>query len=116
MLGLEKRYEIARLIACELIGVLSGREVEDLEVWKNSSEKHAREYMEIRERLLRDIDYPDHLELKQEWEGFEQKLFRKKRVFNWWVTVAAACVVICMDERACCRTGGCRNIRGDERF
>lgn len=34
MLGLEKRYEIARLIACELIGVLSGREVEDLEVWK----------------------------------------------------------------------------------
>ena len=41
------------------------------------------------ERLLRDIDYPDHLELKQEWEGFEQKLFRKKRVFNWWVTVAA---------------------------
>ena len=20
------------------------------------------------------------------------------------------------DERACCRTGGCRNIRGDERF
>ena len=72
MLGLEKRYEIARLIACELIGVLSGREVEDLEVWKNSSEKHAREYMEIRERLLRDIDYPDYLELKQEWEGFEQ--------------------------------------------
>ena len=66
MLGLEKRYEIARLIACELIGVLSGREVEDLEVWKNSSEKHAREYMEIRERLLRDIDYPDHLELKQD--------------------------------------------------
>lgn len=96
MLGLEKRYEIARLIACELIGVLSGREAEDLEVWKNSSEKHAREYMEIRERLLRDIDYPDHLELKQEWEGFEQKLFRKKRVFNWWVTVAAACVVICL--------------------
>ena len=41
MLGLEKRYEIARLIACELIGVLSGREVEDLEVWKNSSEKHG---------------------------------------------------------------------------
>ena len=99
MLGLEKRYEIARLIACELIGVLSGREVEDLEVWKNSSEKHAREYMEIRERLLRDIDYPDHLELKQEWEGFEQKLYN-----------------IFMDERACCRTGGCRNIRGDERF
>ena len=29
MLGLEKRYEIARLIACELIGVLSGREAED---------------------------------------------------------------------------------------
>ena len=26
MLGLEKRYEIARLIACELIGVLSGRD------------------------------------------------------------------------------------------
>ena len=96
MQELEKRYEIARLIACELIGVLSGREAEDLEVWKNSSEKHAREYMEIRERLLRDIDYPDHLELKQEWEGFEQKLFRKKRVFNWWVTVAAACVVICL--------------------
>ena len=96
MQELEKRYEIARLIACELIGVLSGREAEDLEVWKNSSEKHAREYMEIRERLLRDIDYPDYLELKQEWEGFEQKLFRKKRVFNWWVTVAAACVVICL--------------------
>ena len=50
MQELEKRYEIARLIACELIGVLSGREAEDLEVWKNSSEKHAREYMEIRER------------------------------------------------------------------
>ena len=114
MQELEKRYEIARLIACELIGVLSGREAEDLEVWKNSSEKHAREYMEIRERLLRDIDYPDYLELKQEWEGFEQKLFRKKRVFNWWVTVAGNNIF--MDERACCRTGGCRNIRGDERF
>lgn len=34
MQELEKRYEIARLIACELIGVLSGREAEDLEVWK----------------------------------------------------------------------------------
>lgn len=43
MQELEKRYEIARLIACELIGVLSGREAEDLEVWKNSSEKHARD-------------------------------------------------------------------------
>ena len=76
MQELEKRYEIARLIACELIGVLSGREAEDLEVWKNSSEKHAREYMEIRERLLRDIDYPDYLELKQEWEGFSGRYNR----------------------------------------
>ena len=29
MQELEKRYEIARLIACELIGVLSGREAEE---------------------------------------------------------------------------------------
>ena len=120
MQELEKRYEIARLIACELIGVLSGREAEDLEVWKNSSEKHAREYMEIRERLLRDIDYPDYLELKQEWEGFGQKL---EKAGIQLVGNSSSCLCgylfgynIFMDERACCRTGGCRNIRGDERF
>ena len=112
MLGLEKRYEIARLIACELIGVLSGREVEDLEVWKNSSEKHAREYMEIRERLLRDIDYPDHLELKQEWEAGIQLVGNSSSCLCGYLFGYN----IFMDERACCRTGGCRNIRGDERF
>lgn len=96
MSELEERYEIARLIAGELAGVLSESEAGKLEEWKNSSEKQAREYREIRKRLLGDIDRSDRLELRQEWERFEQKLPRKKQVFKWWYAVAAACVIVCL--------------------
>lgn len=96
MSELEERYRIARLIAGELTGVLSESEMKELEKWKNSSEKQAREYNEIRKRLLEDIGRADRLELRQEWREFERKLPRKKLVSKWWCAVAVACTVICL--------------------
>ena len=93
MQELEEQYQLARWISDELLNRISPGDSRKLENWKNDSQDHRREYLEIRLRLKTDLRERGEVDLEQEWRYMQKSLSRrKKRLPGFWY--AAAVVVI----------------------
>ena len=90
---LKERYRMAELIAGKIAGILSDEEITLLEKWRQASPGHEKEYERIIQRLKTDLRDTHRLDRGREWELFENKLPRKRRILRAWYAVAAAVLV-----------------------
>lgn len=90
---LKERYRIAELIAGKIAGILSNKEMALLEKWRQASPRHEKEYERIIQRLKTELRDTYRLDRGHEWELFENKLPRKRRILRAWYAVAAAVLV-----------------------
>lgn len=90
---LKERYRMAELIAGKIAGILSDEEMALLEKWRQVSSGHEKEYERIIQRLKTDLRDTHRLDRGREWELFENKLPRKRRILRAWYAVAAAVLV-----------------------
>lgn len=90
---LKERYRMAELIAGKIAGILSDEEMALLEKWRQASPGHEKEYERIIQRLKTDLRKNHGLDKGREWELFEDKLLRKRKVLRAWYYAAAVVLV-----------------------
>ena len=90
---LKERYRMAEFIACDISVILSDGYITLLEKWRQASPGHEKEYERIIQRLKTDLRDTHRLDRGREWELFENKLPRKRRILRAWYAVAAAVLV-----------------------
>jgi ferric-dicitrate binding protein FerR (iron transport regulator) len=96
MNSLNKRYEIARLIAGERAGTLDEEGQRRLEEWLEENVKHREEHERISRRLDRELETGiPPVDSEEEWARFTRRVAARRAV-RAWRRVAAAVVVACL--------------------
>lgn len=94
MKELKKRYEIARWIFREIMGISTPGEQRQLEGWCRASKENMEEYTAIRQRLGKELREKAEVNIPAEWRKFESQILRPRKIDHLWYYAAAVCVGI----------------------
>lgn len=94
MKELKKRYEIARWIFREIMGISTPGEQRQLEGWCRASKESMEEYTAIRQRLGKELREKAEVNIPAEWRKFKSQILRPRKIDHLWYYAAAVCVGI----------------------
>ncbi len=94
MKELKKRYEIARWIFREIMGISTPGEQRQLEGWCRASKENMEEYTAIRQRLGKELREKAEVNIPAEWRKFKSQILRPRKIDHLWYYAAAVCVGI----------------------
>lgn len=94
MKELKKRYEIARWIFREIMGISTPGEQRQLEGWCRASKENMEEYTAIRQRLGKELREKAEVNIPAEWRKFKSQILRPRKIDHLGYYAAAVCVGI----------------------